>query len=58
MIIGSVSFSVRELKQSKHQNLVRLARFIRLHNIDKMSHGQLARLIRWRLTREDIRWYV
>lgn len=50
--------SVRELKNSKHENLVRLAKYLKLHCLDNMSHRQLAKLIRWRLTREGMIWHV
>lgn len=58
MFTCNYGISIRELKNSKHENLVRLAKYLKLHCLDNMSHRQLARLIRWRLTREDMIWYV
>jgi hypothetical protein len=37
-------------------NLLRLARYIKLRYGD-MSHVQLAKLVLWRLTRGERRWY-
>lgn len=41
-----------QLLKSRPENLSRLARFMHL-KIDGMSAGQIARLIYWRITRED-----
>ena len=54
MFIGNARFSVQVLKRAKEKDLIRLAVFLRLHNVEGMSKGQLARLIRWRITREDL----
>ena len=40
-----------KLKKAKHENLIRLANALSLR-IEGMRHGQIARLVRWRITRE------
>jgi len=40
----------RTLYKAKPENVVRLARFLKL-NVDGMSHRQTCRLVAWRLSR-------
>jgi len=42
-----------DLKRAKHENLLRLARSLKLHDIDEMSHRQLVALVWWLLTRHE-----
>jgi hypothetical protein len=51
----SFNISVRKLKGAKPENLKRLADSLKL-NTDGMSHRQIARLIRWRITRSQARF--
>jgi hypothetical protein len=47
----------RHLKRAKPENLRRLARWLGLrHDIDTMSHRQLAKLVHWLLTRREKRY--
>jgi hypothetical protein len=56
MFIGDYNISVEKLKNSTHENLLRLARYIGLrHDLEEMSHRHLARLVRWRVTRGNTR---
>lgn len=41
---------VRHLKKARFENLLRLARSLHL-DTEGMSHGQVARLVYWRITR-------
>jgi hypothetical protein len=50
------TISVRKLKGAKPENLLRLAQFLHLETTG-MSHGQVARLIRWRITRPQVRFH-
>ena len=44
------------LKKASHENLLRLAKYLNLkYGLSDMSKRQLARLIRWRMTRGRIR---
>ena len=45
--------SVGQLKQAKPENLIRLAKALKL-NVGGMSHRQIARLVHWRVTRPDM----
>lgn len=45
-----MNITVHKLKSAKPENLVRLAQSLKL-NIAGMSHRQIARLVRWRITR-------
>lgn len=47
------SLSVGQLKKAKPENLIRLAKALKL-NVEGMSHIQIARLIHWRVTRPDM----
>ncbi len=44
-----------QLKRAKPDDLKRLARWLRLRDIDEMSHRQLAKLVHWLLTRREKR---
>ena len=46
-------YSVSTLKGSQPANLARLAKHLKLR-VDGMKHGQIARLVHWRLTRPDM----
>ena len=51
------SIAMRQLKKASKINpdgIIRLAKFLKLR-IDDMSIGQICRLIRWRITREEKR---
>jgi hypothetical protein len=49
---NSWNISKHTLLKAKIEDLIRLARFIRLRRcLDQMSKRQLASLIRWRITR-------
>lgn len=50
-----VQITVAKLKKAKPENLLRLARSLKL-NTEGMSHRQIARLIRWRITRPVVRF--
>ena len=52
-----MDIKVAKLKKARSENLLRLAlaRALRL-NTTGMSHNQVARLIRWRITRPVIRF--
>jgi len=45
----------RHLKRTKHENLKRFARWLKLRDIDTMSQRQLANLVFWRITRQEKR---
>jgi hypothetical protein len=45
----------RHLKRSKPENLKRFARWLKLRDIDEMSHRQLANLVFWLITRKEKR---
>ena len=45
----------RHLKRSKPEDLKRFARWLKLRDIDKMSHRQLANLVFWLITRREKR---
>lgn len=45
-----MKLTVGKLKKAKPENLLRLARSLNLKT-EGMSHGQVARLVRWRITR-------
>jgi len=49
-----MDLTVAKLRKAKPENLVRLAKFLKL-NTKGMSHAHLARLVRWRITREDMK---
>lgn len=56
MFTGSYNIKSHSLKKTSHVNLLRLAKYIGLkYALEDMSHGQLARLVKWRLTRHQIR---
>jgi hypothetical protein len=44
-----------QLRQAKPDDLRRLARWLKLRNIDDMSQRQLVKLVYWLLTRKDKR---
>jgi hypothetical protein len=44
-----------KLKKAKLENLIRLANALGL-NVEGMRHPQIARLVRWRITRETHRF--
>lgn len=44
-----------QLRRAQPDDLRRLARWLKLHNIDDMSHRQLVKLVYWLLTRKDKR---
>lgn len=44
-----------KLKKAKPENLIRLAKALKLR-IEGMRHGQIARLVRWRITRPVYRF--
>jgi hypothetical protein len=50
-----MNLSVGRLKKAKPENLLRLARFLSLRT-DGMSHRQVAKLVRWRITRPSHRF--
>jgi hypothetical protein len=53
---GGWDISVYDLKKSKHENLLRLAQFLKLkYGLEDMSHIQLAKIVRWKITRDRIR---
>lgn len=57
MFIGDFNIPKEKLMKSKHENLIRLAKYIGLkYDLDTMSHRQLAKLVRWKLTRGQIRY--
>lgn len=57
MYIGLYDIPKYQLKKAFHENLLRLARYIGLrYGLINMSHRQLAKLVRWRLTRGEVRW--
>jgi hypothetical protein len=57
MFIGDYNISKEQLINSTHKNLLRLAKYIKLkYNLTEMSHRQLAKLVRWKFTRGQIRW--
>lgn len=45
--------SVGRLKKAKRENVIRLAKALNL-KVEGMSHGQIARLVHWRVTRADM----
>ena len=47
-----MKISRKRLKECNHAYLLRLANYLRLHNIFPMSKRQLASLIYWRITRD------
>jgi len=56
MYIGLYDISKSQLKKASHENLLRLARYVGLrYGLLDMSHRQLAKLVRWRLTRGEKR---
>ena len=56
MFTGSYNIRSHSLKKASHANLLRLAKYIGLrYALEDMSHMQLARLVRWRLTRHQMR---
>ncbi len=56
MYIGIYDIPKRQLKKASHENLLRLARYLKLrYDLLDMSHRQLAKLVRWRLTRGEMR---
>jgi len=48
-----MALSVYQLKRAKFSNILKLASWLKL-NVNGMSHGQVARLIHWRVTRSDM----
>jgi hypothetical protein len=46
-----------DLKKSKQENVIRLARWLRLR-IDGMSIRQIINLIYWRITRDDHKYQI
>ena len=52
--MDSTIIKTSTLRKSKPENLLRLAKFLKLHT-DGMSHRQIASLIHWLLTRQDKR---
>lgn len=52
---SSFDIPVRKLKGAKPENLKRLANALKL-DTEGMSHKQIARLVRWRITRDDHRF--
>jgi hypothetical protein len=53
---GGWDLPILDLKRSKHENLLRLAQFLKLkYGLEDMSHRQLAKLVRWRITRDRMR---
>jgi hypothetical protein len=57
MFIGDYNISKEKLMNSTHENLLRLARYIGLkYDLEEMSHRHLAKLVRWKLTRGQIRY--
>jgi hypothetical protein len=56
MYIGLYDIPKCQLKKASHKNLLRLARYLKLrYGLLDMSHRQLAKLVRWRLTRGEMR---
>lgn len=52
MYIGTYDITKSQLKKASNRNLLRLAIYINLkYELLNMSNRQLAKLIRWRLTR-------
>jgi len=51
----SRSLTKSQLRRAKPEALVRFARWLKLRNIDEMSHRQLASLVHWLITRRDKR---
>jgi hypothetical protein len=43
----------RHLRKAKHENLLRLASFLKLR-VDGMSHRQISSLVYWRITRNQM----
>ena len=46
----NLDLNKEELKIAPKESVIRLAKYLQL-NIDGMSHNQVVRLIRWKLTR-------
>jgi hypothetical protein len=46
----------RHLKKAKPENILRLARFLKLR-VDDMSHRQIVSLVYWRITRTGMNRY-
>jgi hypothetical protein len=56
MYIGLYDIPKCQLKKASHENLLRLALYLKLrYDLLDMSHRQLAKLVRWRLTRNEMR---
>jgi hypothetical protein len=52
---SSFDIPTSKLKKAKPENLIRLALFLGL-DITGMKHRQIARLVRWRITRPQVRF--
>lgn len=52
-----MSINKSDLKKSKPENVIRLAKWLRLH-IDGMSLRQIIKLIYWRITRDDHKYQI
>lgn len=56
MYTGIYDIPRYQLNKSSHVNLLRLAKYIGLkYNLENMSHKQLSKLVRWKLTRGEMR---
>jgi len=56
MFTGDYSIEISQLKKASHANLLRLAKWAGLrYGLADMSHEQLAKLVRWRITRGQTR---
>jgi hypothetical protein len=56
MYTGIYDIPRYQLNKSSHVNLLRLAKYIGLkYNLENMSHKQLSKLVRWKLTRREMR---
>lgn len=50
-----MSISTKNLKRSRPEDLRRFAKWLNLKHIDEMSHRNLAKLVRWLITRREKR---
>lgn len=48
---GRFNISEYDLQQSKTENLIRLANFLRIET-NGLNHNQIARVIHWRITQQ------